>query len=38
MAIKQVRIITGLLVEVLSITGYALLLYVICVATEVAYR
>ncbi len=38
MAIKQTRIIRGLLVEVLSIAGYALLLYGICLAIEVVYR
>jgi len=38
MAIKQIQIAKGLMVEVVAIAGYAGLLYLICLLTEVSFR
>lgn len=38
MAIRQIQIVKGLLVEVVAIAGYAGLLYLICLVIEVRFR
>ncbi len=35
MVIKKIQILRGLLMEVLSVTGYVVLLYIICLMIEV---